>query len=54
MPTENEEIISVGHVNMKMLDALGLESVQIRKIPAVEIYDDYLRNKKFNIERLNL
>ncbi|WP_273716593.1 LlaJI family restriction endonuclease [Leuconostoc mesenteroides] len=54
MPTEDEEIISVGHVNMKMLDELGLESIQIRKIPAAEIYDDYLRNKKFKIERLNI
>ncbi|MFK4841245.1 LlaJI family restriction endonuclease [Lactococcus petauri] len=54
MPTDDEEIVSVGYVNMKMLDDLGLESIQIRKLPAVEIYDDYLRNKKFKIERLNI
>ncbi|EIA5343687.1 LlaJI family restriction endonuclease, partial [Enterococcus faecalis] len=54
MPTEESVVIEKGYVNMSMLDDLGLESIQIRQLPVNEIYSYYLRNKKFDITRLNL
>ncbi|MBZ6008809.1 LlaJI family restriction endonuclease [Leuconostoc gelidum subsp. aenigmaticum] len=54
MPTEDEEVINKGFVNLNMLDILDLESVQIRQLPATEIYFNYLENKKFEINRLKL
>lgn len=54
MPTEASEVIDKGFVNLNMLDNLELESIQIRQLPATEVYSDYLRNKRFDISRLNL
>lgn len=54
MPTESSEVIDKGFVNLNMLDNLELESIQIRQLPATEVYSDYLRNKRFEISRLKL
>lgn len=54
MPTEKETIIKKGVAKMKMLEALGLENIQIRLLPAKMLYDCYLNQKKISIELLEL
>lgn len=54
MPTEFPEVINKGYVNLNMLDRLDLESIQIRLLPATEVFSDFLRNKRFEISRLKL
>ncbi len=54
IPTEGNEIIDKGYVSMKMLDELGLEKIQLRMMPASEMYEYYLKNKKMEISLLKL
>lgn len=54
MPTEGNEIIDKGYVSMKMLDELGLEKIQLRLMPASEMYEYYIKNKKMEISLLKL
>jgi hypothetical protein len=54
MPTEKDEIIKKGTARMKMLEALGLENIQIRLLPATQLYEDYLLQRKMDIGLLEL
>ena len=54
MPTEKDEIVKTGIVKMPMLEALGLENIQIRQIPAKMLYEHYLSQKKIDISLLEL
>lgn len=54
MPTEKKEIECKGNVSLKMLNDLGLQKIQVRKIPAREAFNCYLKGNKMNIERLEL
>lgn len=54
MPTEKNEIIKKGTVRMPMLEALGLENIQIRLIPASMLYERYLAKGKIDIGLLEL
>ena len=54
MPTEKEEIVKKGVVRMPMLEALGLENIQIRLIPASMVYEQYLVKEKIDISLLDL
>ncbi len=54
MPTEGEEIIKKGIAKMPMLEALGLENIQIREVPAKMLYEHYLTNRKMDISVLEL
>lgn len=54
MPTEQEAIIKKGVAKMEMLEALGLENIQIRLLPAKVLYDFYLNQKKIDITVLEL
>lgn len=54
MPTEKNEIIKKGTARMPMLEALGLENIQIRLIPASMLYEQYLTKGKINIGLLEL
>ena len=54
MPTEKEEIEHKGYVSLGMLNDLGLQKIQVRKIPAKEAFDCYLKGNKMDIERLRL
>ena len=54
MPTEKNEIVKKGTARMPMLEALGLENIQIRLIPAVMLYEHYLTQSKIDIELLDL
>lgn len=54
MPTEKNVIIKKGIVRMPMLEALGLENIQIRLIPASMLYERYLAKGKMNMGLLDL
>ena len=54
MPTESEKIVPKGVAKMQMLESLGLKNIQIRLIPATELYEYYLSEKKMNISQLKL
>lgn len=54
MPTEKDEIVSVGNVQMEMLGKLGLEKIQVRELPASRMFDYYLQRRKMSISVLNL
>ena len=54
MPTEKDEIINKGTAKMSMLEALGLENIQIRLLPARMMYEYYLSQKKIDIGLLDL
>lgn len=54
MPTEKPDIIDRGYANMEMLDDLGLRHIQIRQLPASEMYGYYLNGDKIDISKLNL
>ena len=54
MPTEDDVIVPKGTAKMTMLEALGLENIQIRLIPAMELYDHYIRGDHIDISRLKL
>jgi hypothetical protein len=54
MPTEQQNIILKGYVNIEMLDAIGLQSIQIRQLPADIMYSHYLASGKIDIELLKL
>ena len=54
MPTEKNEIVKKGTARMPMLEALGLENIQIRLIPAQMLYQKYLSNGKIDISLLGL
>jgi hypothetical protein len=54
LPTEKDDVIKKGSVNMPMLEALGLENIQLRLIPATLLYDYYLTSRKIDIKLLEL
>ena len=54
MPTEENEIVKKGTAKMPMLEALGLENIQIRLIPAKMLYECYLTQRKININLFEL
>lgn len=54
LPTEKDEVINKGHIEMKMMKALHLENIQVRQIPAALVYSNYLANKQMDIESLKL
>lgn len=53
-PTYAEKIENKGYVELKMLHSIGLENIQVVMLPANEINQLYLENKKMDISRLNL
>ena len=54
MPTEKNEIIDKGTAKMEMLEALGLENIQISLMPAAMMYEYYLTQRKIDVALLNL
>ena len=54
MPTDKLEIVDLGYVSMGMLSQLGLQDIQIKLLPAAEMYDLYLHGKRMDISRLRL
>lgn len=54
LPTENREIINMGTASMEMLKELGLEDIQIRLLPVVDMYDHYINRTHMDLAELNL
>ena len=54
LPTEEDTILDLGEVSMKMFSNLGLENIRVRCIPASLAYDFYLLDKKLDINMLKL
>jgi hypothetical protein len=53
-PTYDSMVDNKGHVELKILSDLGLEDIQVIMLPAREMNQLYLNNKKMSIGRLNL
>lgn len=51
---ENDSIENKGEVKLEMMENIGLQSVQVRFIPAVMAYDLYLTERKMDFNLLNL
>ena len=54
MPTECDDVDVKGVAKIQMLESLGLKNIQIRLIPAAELYENYLANTHMDITRLRL
>ena len=54
MPAENDKIVKKGTVRMPMLEALNLENIQIRQLPATMMYEYYLTQRKMDIRLLDI
>ena len=54
LPTENKTIECKGEARLNMLEALGLQSIKVRMLPAEIAFDYYLSGKKINIYDLSL
>ena len=54
MPTEDGVILDKGTASMPMLDALGLERIKVRFLPAKIMYDHYIAGTKMDLNELNL
>jgi len=46
MPTEKNEVVDLGYARIKMLEALGLENIAIRLMPANDMFHCYLESKR--------
>lgn len=53
-PTYDSEVNNKGYVELKILSDLGLENIQVIMLPAREMNQLYLDNKKMDIKRLKL
>lgn len=47
IPTEENEVIKKGRVELNILGNLGLEPIKVLLLPATQIYQLYLSNKKY-------
>lgn len=54
MPTEEDNVINKGVVYMNMLNLLGLESIEVRMVPANELYKLYITSNKYDLNKLKL
>lgn len=54
MPTEESAFIDKGFVSLRMLEAIGLEAIKIRLLPAELMYEHYIHGTKMSIEQLDL
>lgn len=54
MPVESEMVIDKGIASLGILAKLSLEPIQVRLLPAKQVFDYYLNQKLFDIKKLNL
>lgn len=54
MPTEKDDYINKGYVQMDILNSLDLENIEVRLIPAKKVFEAYLSGSKINIDFLGL
>lgn len=54
MPTENDEVINKGYVELKMFEPMELVDIQVRLIPAKKAFSLYLQDQHLEISNLEL
>lgn len=54
MPTEEAFLICTGEVSLKMMDDLGLEKIQVRSLPATQMFELYLSHQLLSLDKLQL
>jgi len=54
MPTQDDGIITLGSASMDILDAVGLQQIQIRLLPASRVFDLYLTHRTMKVDELGL
>lgn len=53
-PTEQDNVVNKGHVELKILKNLSLENIEVRLLPANKVFTLYLENKHMDIKTLGL
>ena len=53
-PTYDSQVDNKGYVELEILSNLGLENIQVIMLPAREMNQLYLDNKKISIDKLDL
>ncbi len=54
MPTDGQAILNMGTASLPMLDALGLEKIKVRFLPAEMMFSHYIAGTKVDLDELNL
>ncbi|MCI5582424.1 MAG: LlaJI family restriction endonuclease [Anaeroplasma sp.] len=54
LPTEENDVINYGNVSLGILDRVNLEKIAVRLLPAENVYDAYISNKLFEIEKIDI
>lgn len=54
MPTQLNQVVNKGNVNMDMFKKLGLQDIQVRLLPADLLFDHYIAQNKLDISILEL
>lgn len=54
LPTVCEKVIVCGNASLQMMDNLGLQKINVRKIPASLVFSSYLDGKHIPLELLNV
>ena len=54
IPTERNDYINKGYVQLDILNSLDLENIEVRLIPAEKVFEAYLSGNRINIDLLGL
>lgn len=54
MPTEENNVINAGTASMDMFEKLGFNAIQVRKLPATTMYNNYLNRRNMDLSLLSL
>ena len=54
LPTEGDAIVDNGVASLAILSNLNLEPIQVRLLPAKDVFDHYLNQKLYDISSLNI
>lgn len=54
LPTEEDNVINKGFVRLDMMKALGLNDIQVRLLPAKQVYACYLGNRRMSLDILEM
>ena len=54
MPTDGQAILNMGTASLPMLDALDLEKIKVRFLPAEMMFSHYIAGTKVDLDELNL
>lgn len=54
MPTDQDDLVCIGTASMDILDALDLQQIQVRLLPAALMFDRYLSRRPLGAEYLQL